>query len=77
MKSLFSVVGTANTFAGDIIQKEVAELGAVSIIILQGVSTITSATLSFPELLLKSQYSRPNFTSNLLLRLMKYLLILL
>ena len=67
MKSLFSVVGTANTFAGDIIQKEVAELGAVSITgSSAGVSTITSATLSFPGIVTTGnllQYSRPNFTS--------------
>ena len=67
VKSLFSVVGTANTFAGDIIQKEVAELGAVSITgSSAGVSTITSATLSFPGIVTTGnllQYSRPNFTS--------------
>ena len=67
-KSLFSVVGSANTFSGDIIQQETTDLGTVTFASggeANNSTTVTSATLSFPGIVTTGnllQYSRPNFS---------------
>ena len=66
-KSLFVTVGAGDTFSADIIQQKVSDFGTASITgESSGVSTITSATLSFPGIVTTGnilQYSRPNFST--------------
>jgi len=66
VKSLYSIVGSGNTFNSDVIQIPSRVIGNVTISgESAGVSTVTSPLISFPGIVTTGnfvQYTRPNFT---------------